>query len=224
MSDEIRGIGAYERDQLIKRYTALLDEIEQYHFDKGGREAELKVLSGASDLMGATLGSIGKIPFEQPDNAPSAVMFALMSWQSVFARKTDAHMWDEAISELMRMKFGDLPEMLKAAPRKRNQHRLRARMMFMQLTAVRWHEFFKAKYPDKRSDYELDIAEAYGVEFDTLTKWQYTTKKYFGSDFVLSWLAHANFGHIYEFIYNEYIVLLKSDGRCYKELTGTSDE
>lgn len=220
MSRLIRGLVAYERDQLIRRYIALLDEIEQYHLDDSDRDAELEIVSEAANLMGATLGNIGDVPFEQPDDAPRAVMLAIMSWGSAFAQKADAHMWDEVISELMRMKFGDVPEMLKPGPRKKNQHRQAARLMFMKMTAIGWQEFFKANDPDDASDCQQKVADAYGIQFETLTKWRHQIKKYFGKDLVSGWLAYARSGPEEEFICDEYRNLLESEGRHYRDLRG----
>ena len=221
MSRLIRGLGAYDRDQLIKRYIGLLDEIEQYHSDDGDRDAELEILSEASNLMGATLGNIGDVPFEQSDGAPRAVMLALMSWRSAFAQKADAYMWDEVISELMRMKFGDVPEMLQPAPRNRHQHHLAARLMFMRMSAVGWHEFLKA---NDVLDCQQKVADAYGIQFDTLATWRHKIKKYFGKDIVSGWLAHARSGHEDEFILNEYNELLKKDGRRFIAMKDATEE
>lgn len=222
MSRLIRGLGAYERDQLIKRYIGLLDEIEQYHLDRGDRDAELKLACEASNLMGATLGRIGRIPLERAKNAPVAAMSAIMGWQSAFARKTDGHLWDEVISELMRLEFGDKPEMLKPHGRKKNQNRQAGRLMFIRLTAVGWQEFFQKNYPIEADDYQTEIAEAYGVQFETIDTWRGDVKKYFGGDFFSSWLMHASSGRIEEFTVEEYQDFLQSDGQRFKELSRKS--
>jgi len=218
VSSLIRGLGAYEREQLIKRYIALLDEIEQHHLDDGDRDAELGILKEASNLMEATLGNIGDIPFEQPEDAPRAVMFALMSWRSAYAQKADAHMWDEVISELMRLEFGDLPKMLKPANRKQNQHPLKGQVMYMKLAAIGWQEFFRKNYPKKAEVYQQEISEAYGIEFDTLKSWRTKTKKYFGGEFFSSWLEYAKSGMIAAYTSEEYSVLLERDGREFMSL------
>lgn len=220
----IRGLVAYDRDQLIKRYTTLLDEVEQYRSGDGDREAELEILSKASNLIGATLGGVGRISFDHPDDARTAVASALMSWQSAFGRRTDTHFWDEVISELMRLKFGDQPEMLKPAFRKQNQHPQGGRVMFMRLTAVGWQEFFRKNYPNDADNYQTEIAEAYGVQFDTIQKWRVRVKKFFGSDFFSGWLAHASSGEIEGFTSLEYKDFLKNDGRRYQELSLKSEQ
>jgi hypothetical protein len=224
MSRLIRGLGAYDRDQLIKRYIGLLDEIEQYHLDDGDRDAELKLAYEASNLMGATLGRIGHIPLEGAKDAPVAAMSAIMNWQSAFARKTDGHLWDEVISELMRFEFGDLPEMLKPAPRKQNQHPLRGRMIFMRLEAIGWLEFFRKNHPTKAKDYQQEIAEAYGVEFETLNTWRVKLKKQFGKEYFSNWLAHANSALIETFTSEEYKECLLRDGRRFKDLSSSFKE
>lgn len=222
MSRLIRGLGAHNRDQLIKRYIGLLDEIEQYHLDDGDRDAELKLAYEASNLMGATLGRIGHIPLERAKDAPVAAMSAIMGWQSAFARKTDRHLWDEVISELMRFEFGDVPEMLKPAPRKQNQNRQAGRLMFIRLTAVGWQEFFRKNYPTKVECYQTKIAEAYGVQFETIDEWRGDVKKYFGDEFFSSWLVHASSGRIEEFTSEEYGDFLQNYGRRFKELSRKS--
>lgn len=219
MSNVIRGLGAYERDQLIKRYITLLDAIEQHHLKDGDRAAELDLISEASSLIGATLGKIGRISFEKPEDGRDAAMTALMNWRSAFARKIDASFWDEMISELMRLEFGDLPEMLKPANRKKNQHPLGGRLMFMRITAVGWQEFFRKNYPTKAEFYQTKIAEAYGVQFETIDTWRVDVKKYFGCDFFDSWLAHASSGRIDAFTSEEYPDFLERDGQRFRQLS-----
>jgi hypothetical protein len=218
VSSLIRGLGAYEREQLIKRYIALLDEIEQYHLDDGDRDAELGILTEASNLMGATLGNIGGVPFEQPDDAPRAVMFALMSWRSAYAQKADGHMWDEVISELMRLESGDLPEMLKPANRKQNQHPLGGKVMYMKLAAIGWQEFIRKNHPNKYNNYPQEISDKYGIEFDTLKSWESKTKQYFGNEFFSKWLEYAKSGMIAAYTSEEYSILLERDGREFMSL------
>ena len=174
--------------------------------------------------MGATLGNIGHVSFEQPGDAPKAVMSAIMIWQSAFARKTDGHLWDEVISELMRFEFGDVPEMLKPAPRKQNQHPLKGRMIFMRLEAIGWHEFFRKNHPTKAKDYHQEIAEAYGVEFDTLKTWRVKLKKRFGKEYFSNWLAHASSALIETFTSEEYKECLLRDGRRFKDLSSSFNE
>lgn len=174
----------------------------------------------AAKLIGDICGDWVKLVETDSDTPLEFAALALRIWQPVLdLNDQNDFYWEHLIDEIERLPFGDEPELLRPAQRKRGEHSQPARIAKARLSALQWTEYLKARRIAPRQ-YKQEIGLAFGTDWDTVRKWRQSVERIFGPEETQNYLEYAAEGYGLHFEFPDYLGNLYHYGSLYRQLAG----
>ena len=184
------------------------------------RRNRIDLIRQAASLVADVCGDWVKTSELDAPDITSYLSLTLQLWQPVIAmHDAGDSIWDEVISEIDRLRFGDEPEILRAVPRPPGSHRQPAKLTYERLSALRWAAFLKSLDTPARIVH-FHISLAYGTDWDAIRKWRGAAEKLFGAPYVLRALEEAASGWWISEGDGDYLTRLHAFGSRYRQLVG----
>jgi hypothetical protein len=174
----------------------------------------------AARLIADACGDWVKLSENDANSPLEYVSLSLEVWQPVLAMHDEYDFfWDDVIDEIVRLPFGDEPEIFKPAPRQRGEHSQPARLTLRRLTALQWADFLRSR-GIRPNQFKMQISLAYGADWDAIRKWKSAAESKFGLEFVSRRLAWAREGYGLDFAFPDYLANLHAYGEDFREVAG----
>lgn len=216
-----------EREAFRWRLEALLNGVERIQ-RMAEREEDASVISQnrldlckqAAKLIGDVCGDWVKISENDATDPLDYLALSMRIWQPALAMHDENdYFWDDVISEIERLPYGDEPEIIRPAPRSRGEHQQPAKLAFLRLSALQWAAFLKAR-DIKPKVYRGQITTAYGSDWEAMRKWRDLASRVLGSDYVERAVARAVQGYAMPGNFPDYFDALVRSGAHYRQLMG----
>lgn len=224
---ELRPFSEEERDTFKWRLEALINGVERIkrmaEKEEPGatiRQNRLDLCAQAARLVGDICGDWVKLSEIDAEAPIEYIALSLRIWQPVLAMHDEYDFfWDDVISEIERLPFGDEPEILRPASRSRGVHQQPAKLAFYRLAALRWAAYLKAR-GIKPSIYRRQISTAFGSDWEAMRKWRSLAARVLGEDYIDLALKLASTGYAMPANSSDYFDALVHVGSIYRELVG----